>query len=130
MKIEIRKFKEENIKTQQAIAYSPDVDKQVLLQTVSLEDMMTAKLKALCERKEIRDAFDLEFLFKKGVGLTASEDMLRKALVIIEHFSKRDYTVKLGSLLPGDQRQYYLKENFKILRMAINDCLFMRKHTI
>lgn len=37
----------------------------------------------------------------------------------IARLSKRDYTVKLGSLLEDEERRYYITENFKILRQKI-----------
>jgi len=37
--------------------------------------------------------------------------------------TRRDYTVKLGSLLDAEFRKYYVNENFKILEMAIGEIL-------
>jgi hypothetical protein len=85
--------------------------------------MMKAKIEAFLERKEIRDIFDLEFLLKKGIALNAPEEQLQKLLKGIEALPRRDYTVKLGSLLEEGQRKYYLAENFKILKMAIKEKL-------
>ena len=118
LKIEIRKDLRK-IKTEQSIAYSKYSNTQVLLNVVSLSDMMTGKIKASLDRKEIRDIFDMEFLFKKGIGLNAPPESLRDILKVIDSFKKKDYTVKLGSLLAQDQRKYYINENFKILKMAI-----------
>ena len=78
--------------------------------------MMESKLEAFLDRQEIRDVFDMEFLFKKGVLLEASDDRLREVLRLINAFSRRDYTVRLGSLLEKEQREYYSVENFKILK--------------
>ena len=71
------------------------------------------------DRKEIRDVFDVEFLFRRGVPLEASVDMLREVLRLIDALSRKDYIVKLGSLLEKEQRKYYSVENFKILKGAL-----------
>jgi predicted nucleotidyltransferase component of viral defense system len=122
LKIEIRK-ETKHIKTETAIAYSKYSNLQVFLRTVTLEAMAVAKIEALLERKEIRDAFDLEFLVKRGVGLNLAGKKAAKALEVIDNFSKRDYAVKLGSLLEPEARKYYTKENFKILKSAVSDSL-------
>jgi len=102
---------------EQVIAYSKYANTQVFLKAVSLSDMMKSKLEAFLNRQEIRDVFDIEFLFiKKGVPLEASDDTLREVLRLINAFSRRDYTVRLGSLLEKEQREYYSVENFKILK--------------
>ena len=118
LKIEIRKEKRK-IKTEQAIAYSKNSNIQVLLKTAGLEEMMKSKIDAFLSRKEIRDIFDMEFLFKKGVPLNASPDTLEKIGKEIDSLTKKDYTVKLGSLLSKEEREYYNKENFKIIRMQL-----------
>ena len=108
-----------NIHTEQVIAYSKYANTQVFLKAVSLSDMMESKLEAFLDRQEIRDVFDMEFLFKRGVSLEASVDTLREVLGLINAFPRRDYTVKLGSLLEKEQRKYYSVENFKILKGAL-----------
>lgn len=120
LKIEIRKEKKE-VKTEQAIAYSKYSNKQVLLRVVSLEEMMKEKIEVFLDRKEIRDVFDIEFLLKKGINLNASEETLKKVLKEIDALTKKDYAVKLGSILEKEQRGYYLSNNFKILKLAIEE---------
>ncbi|MBI3602499.1 MAG: nucleotidyl transferase AbiEii/AbiGii toxin family protein [Candidatus Omnitrophica bacterium] len=122
LKIEIRK-ELKNVETEGAIAYSPHTSIQVILKTITLEEMMKAKIEALVERKEIRDAFDIEFLFKKSIAIKASPRVLKNALTIIQGFTAKDYTVKLGSLLEASQRKYYASSHFKILQSAINEQL-------
>lgn len=122
LKIEIRK-EIKKIKTESAIAYSRYSNQQVFLKAVSLGDMMNAKIEAFLQRKEIRDAFDMEFLFKKGVALDTSKEKLENTLSVLDSLSKKDYSVKLSSLLEENQRVYYMKENFKILRSAISEKL-------
>jgi predicted nucleotidyltransferase component of viral defense system len=120
LKIEIRK-ETKKIKTETAIAYSKYSNAQVFLRVVTLADMMRAKIKAFLERKEIRDVFDMEFLLKRGASLDAPSEALKKVSAGIERLTKRDYTVKLGSLLEEGQRKYYASENFKILKSAIGE---------
>jgi predicted nucleotidyltransferase component of viral defense system len=118
LKLEIRR-EIKKIHVEQVIAYSKYANKQVFLKAVSLNDMMKSKLEAFLDRQEIRDVFDMEFLFKKGVPLEASNDTLKEVLRLINAFSRSDYTVKLGSLLEKEQREYYSAENFKILKEAL-----------
>ena len=115
LKLEIRR-EVKKIHVEQVIAYSKYANTQVFLKAVSLSDMMESKLEAFLDRQEIRDVFDMEFLFKRGVPLEASVDTLREVLRLINAFPRRDYTVKLGSLLEKEQRKYYSVENFKILK--------------
>lgn len=120
LKLEIRK-ETKKITTEQAIAYSKYSNAQVILNVVSLKDMMAAKIEAFLERKEIRDVFDMEFLFKKGIALDAADEKLKKVLKEIRALTKKDYTVKLGSLIEASERRYYSSENFKILELAISE---------
>lgn len=112
MRKEIKKFKYE-----ESIAFSTYSNKQVLLKTVKLQDIMESKIEAFLNRGEIRDCFDMEFLIKKGVELPQID--LLKVLEKIEKLTKKDYTVKLGSILEEKDRQYYRDNNFKILKSAI-----------
>lgn len=118
LKIEIRK-ETKTIKVEQAIAYSKHSNTQVFLKVVSLKEMMKAKIAAFLERKEIRDVFDIEFLLKKGISMDVSNQIQKKIIKELDSLTKRDYTVKLGSLLEEEQRKYYINENFKILKSAI-----------
>lgn len=122
LKLEIRK-EIKKITTEQAIAYSKYSNTQVLLNIVSLKDMMSAKIEAFLERKEIRDAFDIEFLLKKGIALDVPGEILTKVLKEIRFLSKKDYTAKLGSLLEAEERRYYSSEGLKILERAITSKL-------
>jgi len=122
LKIEIRK-EPRDVKTAPSIAFSRFSNTQVLLKALTLPEMMEAKLNALITRKEIRDAFDIEFMLRKGILLEAPEAVLEKALKVIEAFKKNDYAVKLGSLLEESKRKYYMSENFKILKSAIKSKL-------
>ena len=93
------------------------------MKTPSLADMMSAKVAALLDRREIRDAFDIEFLLKRGVSLADDRKILEGLLKNINSFSKNDYTVKLGSLLEPSIRKHYVSRNFTFLKMAIQEKL-------
>ncbi len=122
LKIEIRKENKES-DFQDTIAYSPYSNLQVLLKSFTLEQMMKNKIEAFLDRKEIRDVFDIEFLTRKGVNVSANYEKLIKIKEIIGEFKKRDYNVTLGSLLDDDTREYYKKDNFTYLLGIINERL-------
>ncbi len=122
LKIEIRKENKES-DFQETIAYSPYSNQQVLLKSFTLEQMMKNKIGALLERKEIRDVFDIEFLTRKGINISANYEELKKIREIIKGFKKRDYYVTLGSLLDDDTREYYKKDNFRYLLGIIDERL-------
>lgn len=122
LKIEIRK-QVKKVGIDLSIAYSKFSNVQVLLKTLSLEDMIIAKVEDALNRKEIRDFFDLEFLIKKGIEIKATAEQLQNLVKIINSFSAKDYSVKLGSILPPNERIYYRKKNFKILLFKIEEIL-------
>ncbi len=122
LKIEIRK-EPKKVKIEKAIAFSRFSDIQVLVNVPTLQDVMLAKINAFLDRKEIRDVFDIEFLLKRGIHLPSNKELLKKLLNNIEKLTRRDYSVKLGSILEDKDRRYYINENFKILRMAIEEIL-------
>lgn len=115
LKIEIRK-EVKRVKTETSIAYSPNASIQVLLKTVALEDMMKSKIEAFLDRTEIRDAYDLEFLIKRGVPVAADAETAARLLAGLDKLGKKDYSVKLGTLLPADLRNYYRENGFRILK--------------
>jgi predicted nucleotidyltransferase component of viral defense system len=118
LKIEISKEKK-MIKTETSIAYSPNSNIQVLLNTVTLPDMMTSKIEAFINRKEIRDAYDIEFLLKRGIPLAAENASLGKLQEGLEKLGKKDYSVKLGSLLDASVRKYYMENEFRMLKASL-----------
>jgi len=122
LKIEIRKENKES-DFQETIAYSLYSNQQVLLKSFTLGQMMKNKIGALLDRKEIRDVFDIEFLTRKGVNVSANYKELKKIKEIIKGFKKRDYYVTLGSLLADDIREYYKKDNFTYLLGIIDERL-------
>jgi predicted nucleotidyltransferase component of viral defense system len=122
LKIEIRK-KVRKVKTETIIAYSPHSTVQVLLKTVALEDMMTSKIEAFLDRREIRDAYDIEFLIRRGINLKADNEIQIKLLAELGKLGKKDFSVKLGSLLDVSERKYYLENGFRILEATLRDKL-------
>jgi len=115
LKLEMRKGMKMT-KTDRAIAYSRHSSVQVYVRTIPLPEMMTSKMDAFLQRKEIRDAYDLEFLVKKGVQADISPEKRDQILTAIAALTRQDYNVKLCSLLEADQRPYYRQNNFRILK--------------
>ena len=122
LKIEIRK-EAKAIKTETAIAYSPNSVVQVIMKTVALEDMMKSKIEAFLSRAEIRDAYDIEFLLKRGIPINAGSNITSKLLAGLKKLGKSDFSVKLGSLLDADKRKYYQENKFRILERCLLDKL-------
>lgn len=123
LKIEIRKEKKKYT-TEMAIAYSRHSNIQVLVRVPSLKDVMRTKIDAFLRRKEIRDVFDIEFLLKRGVDVKASKKEIKDLLNAISALKKKDYSVKLGSILEPELRKYYVSENFKILILRLKEALY------
>lgn len=122
LKLEIRKFfPEDKFETDIKIAFSKFSNEQVKIVTFSDEQSWENKVKAITERREIRDAYDLEFMYKKGIGDWKSLDPGKKTeiLKILNSFSKNDFKVKLGSLLDKEERDYCNEFGFRILKNAL-----------
>lgn len=115
IKIEIRKeFKKINI--EKNIAYTPNSNIQILLNTISLKDMMDLKIKTFLIREEIRDVYDIEFIYKKGIKPEIDKETALLLVEKINKLTKNDYKVKLGLLIESNKRKYYNTSNFKILK--------------
>ena len=63
-----------------------------------------------------RDVYDIEFLLKRGIPLETEKENIQLLLKGIESFTKKDYSVKLGSLIEANRRKYYIENNFIILK--------------
>jgi len=118
LKLEMRKGVD-IIKTDSAIAYSRFSTLQVYVRTIPLQEIMMSKIDAFLQRKEIRDAYDLEFLVKKGVKADITPEKAERILAVVDALSPQDYNVKLSSLLEADQRAHYRENNFRILKQAL-----------
>ena len=116
LKIEIRKEKKK-VEYQARIAFSPFSNRQVILKVHTLEQMMINKINALLDRKDIRDAYDMEFLLRKGIKLP-DLSIKDKAMIkeITSGFSSREFTVTLGSVLEKENRDYYVQNGFNYLK--------------
>ena len=115
LKIEIRKMMQE-CDFEDKIAFSRYSNKQVILKTMTLDQMMKNKIEAILERKEIRDGFDIEFLLRRGIHfpeLPAKQSLQFKK--VIEGFSEKEYKVTLGSVLEPEVREYYISNRFGYL---------------
>ncbi|MBW2575790.1 MAG: nucleotidyl transferase AbiEii/AbiGii toxin family protein [Deltaproteobacteria bacterium] len=120
LKIEIRK-EIQDWDFQEKIAYSRFSTKQVALKAHTLEQMMKNKIAALLERGEIRDGFDIEFLLRQGIPLPElKKNEISKLIKRIHAFKAKDFKVKLGSVLEGDIRKYYIENRFNFLRQKLS----------
>ena len=115
LKIEIRKSLAAGGTTEEKIAFSPHFATQVLVRGFTLNQMFKSKVSALLDRVEIRDAFDLEFLARRGVDLDLSQQDKKKIIERLRGFTKRDFSVKLGSVLLSEVRDYYNQKRFTYL---------------
>lgn len=115
LKIEIQKSLAAGGTTEEKIAFSPHFATQVLVRGFTLNQMCKNKVSALLDRVEIRDAFDLEFLARRGVDLDLSQQDKKKIIERLHGFTKRDFSVKLGSVLLSEVRDYYNQQEFTFL---------------
>ncbi len=105
---------------EQSIAWSQYSNIQVMVPTISLPKMMELKINALLDRKEIRDAFDLEFLIRRGIPFDYPIETIHELKKIITAFKQNDYKVKLGSIISVEDRKYYNENKFKFLIQHLN----------
>lgn len=121
LKIEIRRGVNE-CDFQDRIAFSQYSNKQVLLRVHTLKQTMNNKIKALLERGEPRDGFDIESIIRKGVSLPQLSDIQKKELINrIKSFKNTDFKVKLGSILESGLRQYYIENRFSYLMEKLHE---------
>lgn len=124
LKIEIRR-EQKKIDIENSIAYSKFSNTQVYVRTVTLNDMMNSKIDTFIARGEIRDLFDIEFLIKKGVPIKTTMSNLQLIRDKISKLKKSDFTQKLGSILEKRDREYYIKDGFKILNAELNKLILL-----
>lgn len=122
LKIEIRKDKK-NLRFEKRIAYSPNYNTSVILNVPTLKDMMKAKIDAFLDRGEIRDIYDIEFIFKKEIKPEVDKKTATLILDKINKLTRNDYKVKLGSLINSEKRKYYNESNFLILKDYLTSLL-------
>ena len=121
LKIEIRKAAESARETELNIAHSPFSPLQVRLRTLTLHQMWINKVHALLDRREIRDAYDLEFLTRRGAGdvksLTAAQTKTLREKV--ESWTEQEFKVQLGSVLSSEEREVVLSNRFSYLKSKL-----------
>lgn len=115
LKIEIRKEIAPPGSTEEKIAFSPHSSTQVLVRGFTIQRVVLNKVEAILTRSEIRDAFDLEFLTRKGAVLELEEEKRLGLIRRLRQFKKRDFDVKLGSVLVPEIRGYYRENRFSFL---------------
>lgn len=123
LKLEINK--EQKIPfTSRQIAWSAHASQQVPVITLPLDIMMTFKIEAMLRRREIRDAFDIEFLIRRGIPLEETpRETLKEMLKVIDSFKPRDFSVTLGSILPAEERRIYIENKFAFLSQHVTQQL-------
>ncbi len=126
LKIEIRK-EQSNFDWEKKIAYSKFSNKQILVNGLTLSQMMNNKIEAALSRKIIRDIYDIQFLIMRGEKLPSNVDKLTQILEIIKSFKPRDFKVTLGSLLEKVEREFYVQNKFTLLQEEINNQLILLK---
>lgn len=126
LKIEIRKDGKQAEGREIGIAFSASVPGlQVRLAVCTLRQMWRNKVEALIDRQEIRDAYDLEFIMRRGAG--EPKRVVRESLVKMQAalagFSPRDFRSTLGNLLPPEERERLVGCRFVLLEGAIAQVL-------
>jgi predicted nucleotidyltransferase component of viral defense system len=114
LKIEIRKAPAK-CDYEEMIAFSRHDTRQVMLKVFTLEEALSRKIRAALDRKDIRDFFDIEFLLKKGALSAVLDSKKDELLSILRSFKSGDYKVTLGSVLPAELRNFYVKNGFSYL---------------
>jgi hypothetical protein len=116
LQIEIRKnFKDWDYEN--SIAFSRFATRQVILKILTLGQMMKNKISAFLDRGEIRDCFDIEFLIRRGLALSFSDENQKKKFEKkMDRLKDKDFKVKLGAILEPEDRAYYIENRFKFLK--------------
>jgi predicted nucleotidyltransferase component of viral defense system len=118
LKIEIRK-NQTGFKTEKKIAFSRYSNLQVVVNALTLEQMMANKIATFTSRQLIRDCFDIEFLLRRGVPLNAETEDLEDMLKTVERFTAKDFKITLGSILEPKDRAFFNENRFMFLKEEI-----------
>jgi predicted nucleotidyltransferase component of viral defense system len=121
LKIEIRKESISAARTELGIAHSAHASAQVRLRVLSLKQMWLNKVRALQEHREIRDAYDLEFLTLRRAAAweDITRDDLQRLIKVLDALKPADYKVTLGSVLDTDERQRVISSRFSYLKSQL-----------
>jgi predicted nucleotidyltransferase component of viral defense system len=119
LKIEVRHERREwDFETK--IAYSKLSTRQVIVKGHTLRQSLENKIAALIDRGEIRDAFDIEFILRRGIPLPKLTEFQKKELLSrLDRFKPIDFKVTLGSVLEKDIRTFYIENGFRFLRQKL-----------
>jgi len=120
LKIEITKTMVSTDSTEEKIAFSPHFPTQILVRGLTLQQMLKNTIVSLLAHGEIQDAFDLEFFVRKGVDPNLPNKQKEKVLKKLKSFKKRDFNVKLGSILQPELRDYYRRQGFTYLEEKLS----------
>ncbi len=118
LKLEIRKDNKQAGLVELAIAFSPDVPNlQVRLHACTLRQMWINKVESLLDRKLIRDAYDIEFLLRRGAGSLneLNIDQIQRILKIVKGFKKSDFLSVLSPLLTAEEKRRVMSSGFALL---------------
>lgn len=116
LKIEIRR-ELRNWEYEETIAFSRYEAKQVLVKAHTLSQTMQNKIEALINRGAIRDAFDIEFLLRKGTPIPPlTDEQIERLQKQLGRFKPNDFKVTLGSVLEAEWREYYIRNGFRLLQ--------------
>ncbi len=119
LKIEIRR-NVQDWEFEDVIAFSRFATRQVLVRAHTLTQTMKNKIEALINRGAIRDAFDIEFLLRKGTPLPPLTDgQIKQLQAQLNRFKPNDFKVTLGSVLESEWREYYIRNGFRFLQNAL-----------
>ena len=88
--------------------------------------MWKNKVEALCRRKQILDAYDLDFLLSLGAGDPATLNLksLERLAQVIDGFSQKDMKTKLKTVVPEDELNRFVASNFTLLKEKIEQARF------
>ena len=68
------------------------------------------------------DAFDIEFIIRKGIELPDIDTDKQKLIIKnIDSFKNNEYKVKLGSIIPTEKRNYYIENRFNYLKEKLQE---------
>ena len=120
LKIEIHKTIAPPGGSEEKIAFSSHFPTQVLVRGFTLRQMLKHKVLALIDGGEIQDAFDLEFLVRKGIVLDLSEKQRGTVMKKLKRFQKKDFEMKLGDIVLPELRDYYNQQGFAHLEERLS----------
>ena len=81
--------------------------------------MMENKICAFIDREEIRDVFDIEFLYRRGIKLPADNKKMKQIQYGIQQLTSTYFKVKLGSIISPKLRKYYNNSKFDFLEHVL-----------